>query len=162
SYTVVGSWGCFDTTANTGRIRLAVGGAPTIASDMPKTGTATYATGVGGAALVNGSTISNTLTANSTATFSANFATGSITTALTLAGPLSNATSGPITNFGTFNGTGTIASGSPGFTGTISGTGASGVFAGAFFGPQAREMGYDWAITGSNFNAVGTVTGVKN
>ena len=160
SYTLIGSWGHFDTTNVTpGLIRLAVGGAPTIASDMPKTGTATYSTSVGGAAFANGVTPSYTLTGNSTSTFSANFGAGTISNALTLAGAQG---SGPVTNFGTFTGTGSIASTGPGFTGTLTGTGATGVYSGAFFGPQALEMGYEWSLNGGTFTAVGTVTGLKN
>lgn len=161
SYTIVGSWGHIDTAANTAVFRLAVGGAPTIASDMPRTGTATYATSVGGSVVPTGGGVPYTLTGNSTGTFSANFANGSITTALTLAGtPASGG--GTVTSFGTFNGTGAIASSGPGFTGTLTGTSATGIFSGAFFGPQALEMGYDWSVTAPTFGAVGTVTGVKN
>ncbi|GAA0310796.1 hypothetical protein GCM10009087_21070 [Sphingomonas oligophenolica] len=162
SYTLTGSWQHFDTATNTALVRLAVGGAPTIASDMPKTGTATYSTTVGGAAnMPGGATPSYLLTGNSTATFSANFGTGAISTTLTLAGtqPSTGAT---VTNFGTFTGTGSIGSGGPGFTGTLAGTGANGVFSGAFFGPQALEMGYDWSLNGGSFTAVGAVTGRKN
>lgn len=159
SYTLTGSWGRFDTTNGTGLVRLAVGGAPTIASDMPKTGTATYSTAIGGSAVVPGTAAPYTLTGSSTATFSANFGTGAITTAMTLGG---TQTGPAVTNFGTFNGTGTLTSAGPGFTGTVSGTGANGVFSGAFFGPQALEMGYQWSINGSALSAAGTVTGRKN
>lgn len=161
SYTVVGSWGRFDTTNNTGIVRLAVGGAPTLASDMPKTGTATYSTATGGSAVATGVSVPYTLTGNSTSTFSANFGTGALTSSLTLAGtPASGG--GAVTNFGTYNGTGAIAASGPGFTGTLTGAGATGLYSGAFFGPKALEMGYEWSLTGSNFTAVGTVTGVKN
>jgi hypothetical protein len=160
SYTVVGSWGHID-PATTTLFRLAVGGAPTLAGDMPKTGTATYSTALGGSAVVSGVTVPYSLTGNSTTTFSANFGTGAISTLLTLAGtPASGGST--VTSLGTFTGTGTIASSSPGFTGTLTGTNANGLFAGAFFGPQALEMGYDWSVAGTNFSAAGTVTGVKN
>ncbi|MDH7972319.1 hypothetical protein QH494_09010 [Sphingomonas sp. AR_OL41] len=161
SYTVIGTWSTIDTTTNRALVRLAVGGAPTIASDMPKTGTATYNTSVGGAAVVTGVPVSYTLTGNSTATFSANFGTGAITTSLTLGGTPSNGSSTVVTSFGTFNGTGSIAAGGPGFAGTLTGTGANGIFSGVFQGPQALEMGYDWSITGTNVTAVGSVVGVK-
>src|SRR4051794_21533801 len=54
SYTLTGSWGHFDTGSGVGLVRLAVGGAPPIASDMPKSGTATYATAIGGSAVAPG------------------------------------------------------------------------------------------------------------
>ncbi|GAA0335132.1 hypothetical protein GCM10009087_51850 [Sphingomonas oligophenolica] len=160
SYTVLGIWGHIDTATNHAVFRLAVGGAPTLASDMPKSGTATYSVGVRGGAVPTGGGSAYTLNANSTATFSANFGTGAISTSLALAGTPASGGSA-VTSFGTFNGTGTIASNSPGFTGTLSGTGATGLFSGAFFGPQASEMGYDWSLTAPSFTAVGTVTGVK-
>ena len=160
SYTLLGSWGHIDNGVST--FRLAVGGAQTLASDMPKTGTATYSTATSGSAFTSGVTGSLVLAGNSTATFSANFGTGAISTSLTLAGTPSIGGGSTVTSLGTFNGTGTIASNGPGFTGTLSGTGATGIFSGAFFGPKALEMGYDWALSGANISAVGSTTGVKN
>lgn len=158
SYTILGSWGQLSTATAQSQNRLAVGGVPTIASDMPRTGSATYATAVGGAAAQG--TTNYTLNANSSATFSANFAANSVTTSLTLAGTaLPNGAA--VVPFGTFNGDGTISTSGPGFTGTLTGTGTTGAFSGAFFGPKALELGYDWFLSGGNLSAVGTVTGVK-
>ena len=114
---------------------------------MPRTGTATYAAAVGGAASQNG--VAYTLSGHSSATFSADFAANSVTTALTLGG-----TQGPngttVTQLGTFNGSGAIANGGPGFTGAFSAAnGVTGAFSGAFFGPKALEMGYDWYMNGA-------------
>lgn len=161
SYTVIGSWSQIDLTTGRALVRLAVGGAPTLASDMPKTGTATYNTWVGGLVVASGVAVPYSLTANSTATFSANFATGGISTSLSLAGTPASGGDMTVTSFGTFNGTGTIASGGPGFTGTLTGTSANGIFSGMFLGPQASEMGYDWALSGANITAVGSVFGKK-
>jgi hypothetical protein len=165
SYTLVGTWGHLNNPGNSGVYRIAVGGMPTLASDMPRMGSATYTVGVGGAAIQNGAAY--TLDGNSSATFTANFAANSVTTALNLAGtpvqpgtPFPGGT--PATPFGSFTGTGMISSSGPGFTGTLTGTGVTGVFSGAFFGPQALEMGYGWYLSGTQFNAVGVATGVKH
>lgn len=156
SYTLVGSWIRTDMTTNQSTVRLAVGGVPTVASDMPRTGTATYAVQVGGAAAQSGTSYS--LSGTSSATFSADFAANSVSTALTLGAMQAGA---PI-SFGTFNGTGAISSTGPGFTGTLNGSnGVTGVFAGAFFGPKAAEVGYDWFMSGPSFSAVGTAAGAK-
>lgn len=161
SYTAFGTWGAnLNTSSPT--YRIAIGGAPTIASDMPKSGTANYTLGVGGGANLAGTSYSIN---NGTGTFAANFATGAVTTTLTIAGmPPSNTAA--VTNFGTFNGTGTIASNSPGFSGTITGTASNGTaatggFSGAFFGPQALEVGFGYTINAGTFSAVGGVTGIK-
>jgi hypothetical protein len=161
SYTVVADWEHVNNLGQTGVARIAIGGMPTLASDMPRTGSATYATAVTGTANRGG--ISDSLTGNSTATFSADFAHGSVTTALNLVRSGLNVQ--PLA-LGSFNGTGTISSTGPDFTGTLSGGDTSGIaatgaFAGAFFGPKALEMGYAWYVSGGAFSAVGAVTGVK-
>lgn len=162
SYTVVGTWGTADLTAGTAVFRVAIGGSPTLNSDMPKSGTATYTVGVGGSALdrSGASPVNYTLAGNSSGTFSANFATGAISTSLTLAGTASPSGT-TVQPLGTFTGTGSLGSGGPGFSGTLSGTGANGVFSGLFLGPQALEMGFGYALSGATFSAAGAVTGVK-
>lgn len=200
SYTVLGVWSTIALSAESGTFRVAVGGAPTLASDMPKTGTANYTIGVGGNAILtqtpgisgtvsvpvtvlSNSTFSGSVTnadaiayppgggpvttvyslaGNSSGTFSANFATGAITTTLVLAGTALGQ-SGVPTSFGTFNGAGTLTSGGPGYTGTLTGVQApsSGSFSGAFFGPQAVETAFAYFLSGPNFSAAGGVGGVK-
>jgi hypothetical protein len=167
SYTVIGTWSTKEeeelgtviigASTKLATVRIAVGGSPTLSSDMPKTGTANYTIGVVGSAISSGD--SYNLSGSSSGTFSANFATGGITTTLTLAGQ--PAFSGSQINLGTFNGTGTIASGGPGYSGTLSGNGATGVFSGAFFGPQALETGFAYMLAAPNFSAVGAASGVK-
>lgn len=125
---------------------------------MPKTGTANYSLAIGGSANSNGTNY-NLGNGNSTATFTANFGTGGITTTLNLAGVANGQTA--VTSLGTFNGTGTISGTGPGFTGTLTGTSANGIFSGAFFGPQALEMGLAYYLNGANFSAVGAGGGIK-
>jgi hypothetical protein len=154
SYTLVGNWLHPGTSGM--NIYVAVGGASTLASDMPRTGTANYTIGVGGSAVVPnglGGATGNPLNGTSTGTFAANFGTGAINTSLHLV-----STGG--TDFGTFTGTGTIGSNSSGFTGTFAGT-TSSAFSGGFFGPQAAEVGMSYFIGTPTFSAAGAVTGVK-
>lgn len=156
SYALFGGW--VQSTASGSTHRLAVGGSPTLASDMPKTGSATYTVpGVGGSASANGASYS--LNGSSTATFSANFGAGTVATTLDLAGTPQGG--GAVSSFGSFTGTGTIAASSPGFSGTLTGTPANGVFAGAFFGPQAAEMALSYYLSGTNFGAAGQFGGTK-
>lgn len=166
SYTVIGTWSTSDQSslgtvgpADPDTFRVAVGGSPTLASDMPKTGTANYAIGVDGTILANGN--GYILLANSSGTFSANFGTGAITATLTLIGATPSCCSGSSINLGTFNGIGAIASAGPGYSGTLSGNGATGVFSGAFFGPQALETGFGYMLAGPNYSAAGVASGVK-
>ena len=138
-------------------------GVPTVASDMPKSGTATYQTSINGG-VFPGNVSPYSLQSQSTATFSANFANGTVATTLNLVGTASFSPSN--LNLGSFSGTGTIDAGGPGFSGTLASAASnpytgSGAFSGAFFGPQATEMGYAWYLSGGNFTAQGTVVGKK-
>lgn len=198
SYTTLGTWSTVEIGSNSGTFRIAVGGSPTLASDMPKNGSASYAIGVGGTAIktetglpvttstplslpssgMSGSstlvtdvtpyppgypvTTTYNLSGNSSGTFSANFATGAITTTLALVGTVAGPGATPV-NFGTFNGTGTLTSGGPGYTGTLAGgqTPSTGIFSGAFFGPQALETAFGYFLSGTNFSAAGAVVGAK-
>lgn len=163
SYTAIGSWNHFQGGFQS--VYFAVSGVPTISSDMPKSGTATYQTAVGGT-VYTGPNIVYSLQNSSTATFSANFGAGTVATTLNLSGTGLN---GQLpTDFGSYSGTGTITSGGPGFSGTLASvTGnpisATGEFSGAFFGPQATEMGYAWYLSNglNGFGAQGITTGSK-
>lgn len=150
SYTLLGNW-THNVTGVGSTSYIAVGGAPTQAGDVPKTGTANYTV------IVNGSVIPtagspNLLNGTASGTFSANFGAGTVSTTLNLQGASSN--------FGTLSGSGTIASASSGFTGTFSSV-TSGGFSGSFFGPQAAEMGMGWTATTGTYTAAGSVLGVK-
>jgi len=153
SYLEVGQFADFDTL--NGQIWLAVGGVPTLASDMPKSGTATY-TAMTSGSIIGPTTANRTDDNASSATFSANFGTGAINTTLHLIGAAPTPT-----DYGTFTGTGSIASGTPGFTGSFAGTAGAG-FSGAFFGPQAKEMGYTYIFTSGSNTVIGSTVGRKN
>ncbi|MFM5918174.1 MAG: transferrin-binding protein-like solute binding protein [Novosphingobium sp.] len=156
SYTIIGTWGHITPAGQT--YRISVGGAPTIATDMPKSGSANYSLAIGGSANSNG-TGYNLGNGNSTATFTANFGTGAINTTLNLGGVANGQTA--VTSLGTFTGTGTITGSGPGYSGTLTGTSANGIFSGAFFGPQALEMGFTYYLKGATFSAVGAGAGTK-
>lgn len=155
TYAMLTIWNRIDFAGGTSTGRISFGGSQTQAADVPRTGSATYSVATGGAARV-GATTYNLV--NSTATFSANFASNSVQTSLSLGGVTTPG--GAVTNFGTFNGTGTIMSTGPSFSGTFAGN-ATGVFSGAFFGPQAAEVGYGYVLNGTNFGAAGAVFGAK-
>jgi hypothetical protein len=160
SYTAIGNWNRIQNGVQT--LYFAVSGVPTIVSDMPRSGTATYQTSVGGTAFALGGSTPRSLQANSTATFSANFGAGTVATTLNLVGAGLNQ---PPVDFGSYSGTGTITSGGPGFSGTLASAAsnpisATGEFSGAFFGPQASEMGFGWYLTGG-IGAQGIITGTK-
>lgn len=165
SYMTTGDWSHIENGVSS--IYLSIFGVPTTADDMPRNGTATYQTSINGSALDNFSTF-YTLGANSTATFSANFGTGTVSTTLNLIG-ITTVNPTPV-DFGSYTGSGVIASGTPGFSGTLAPAAGNalsltGEFSGAFFGPQAAEMGYAWYLgsgTGrSSFGAQGITTGSK-
>lgn len=155
SYTLFGTF--LDGSGGISRSWTAVGGAPTLASDMPKTGSATYSAETS-ANVVGGGTVYTT-TAASTATFGVNFQSGAITTSIHLIGAPGG--SSTTTDFGTFDGTGTISASGPGFTGSFAGTTGPG-FTGAFFGPQAGEMGYVYNFVSGTFEYFGGTAGKKN
>jgi len=156
SYTLMGDWH-FDDGQTT---YLIVGGVPTVASDMPKSGTANYAVAVANGATLDSTGSYDLVMGGSTGTFSTNFATGAISTSLHIVGKEDFA--GTIKDFGTLTGTGTIGASSPEFTGALSQGAGTGSFSGSFFGPQALEMGYSWYFQGTGFNSVGMVAGRKN
>jgi hypothetical protein len=160
SYTALGGWAHFQNGLD---VYSAVAGVPTIASDMPRNGTANYQTSISGQVYNNGGSMRYDFTSDSSATFSANFGAGTVDTTLHLVGSQPNASA---VDFGSYSGNGTIASGSPGFSGTLASTASSpvvanGEFAGAFFGPQAKEMGYGFYAIGSGMSAEGLVVGTK-
>lgn len=157
SYTSLTSWSRLERSKGYWQDYFGVGGVPTLASDMPRAGTATYSATIYGGAVQNGSPYG--LGPGSSATFSADFGKNSVATSFTMVS-VADAGSAAIP-FGTFNGTGTISNSGPGFGGTLSGNGTTGIFSGAFFGPKAIEMAYAWYLSGGNLSAAGAVVGVK-
>ena len=165
SYILLGDWS-HTIQPGVSRNYVFVAGIPTISSDMPKNGTATYQTSIDGSAeTYNG--LSYRLASASTATFSANFSAGTVSTTLDLTGVVPGNPN--LTPFGKYSGTGTISSGGSGFTGTLTqdvptNPATTGAFSGAFFGPQAKEVGYAWFVTNpalGGLRAQGYVIGVK-
>ena len=156
-------WLRTDATNGANRYTFGVWGYPTIASDLPTTGTATYTAKISGrgvaAAATGGATLS-TLTGNVTITV--NFATGLVTYSATV-----NSTVGAVTAvFGTVSGTGAYGTGATQFTGSFGPTSPlAGTVAGTFFGPQAAEIGITFAgsgvIAGKDTRIVGVIVGKK-
>lgn len=129
-------------------------GIRTLASDMPRTGSATYGlslVGEGPGVPVQGS-----------GNIAANFGSGTVSVSLTpeyVYGPQRIGSLGPIT------GTGTISSSTSSFMSTISSSAYVGTANGNFYGPQATEVGGNFAITSSTSGAliaVGAFSGKKN
>jgi hypothetical protein len=142
-------------TARQFNIGVFVIGQDTGAANMPHTGSANYSGIVDGYASIGGTAYR---LLGSTGTLSASFASGTIAATLSLRGnsDFLTGTLGTLQNFGTLNGTGTVAAGSSGYSGTLTGFGMNGQFAGGFFGPVANETGYGFSASGGT----GTITGV--
>jgi hypothetical protein len=161
-------WGSYADTENfaTGTLAQFAFGIETADNDMPRTGSATFSTVASGIVIApvegGGSTGYYNLLGDG-ATFSANFATMSVDTSIHLLTNGGLPTLPAIDrDFGTVAGTGVIASTGPGFAGTFTTAGFTGNFTGAFFGPSALEMGYNF--TGSStdgFSVIGSVFGVQ-
>lgn len=152
------------------RLTYIMAGVPTIASDVPTTGTASFtATSVIGLATdtTNGAGFGTGYDlSGSTATLSADFAANTVQTSLKLSGiPIGG---GASRDFGTFTGSGTIGNSSPTvlyrniFSGTLTtaGPGDAG-FSGSFFGPQASEFAYVWTVFQNGLSAEGIVAGKR-
>ncbi|WP_336977932.1 transferrin-binding protein-like solute binding protein [Altererythrobacter fulvus] len=133
-------------------------GVATQDGDLPTSGSASYSAKlVAGGALRYDGGVDLNYSLDSTASFSADFRAGTVSTSLHLIGVKDAITQ----DLGTMTGAGTIASGGPGFAGTLGGS-ANGLFSGAFFGPKGVEMGYSFYVENAGFNASGTVVGKKN
>ena len=136
------------------RLVHAIGGFETRASDMPRSGQASYRTFLAGTWLAS----DRNRPVAGTADFNVDFATGAVSTALTL----TEGNPGP--SIGAYSGTGSTYD-STRFTGvlsTTSGTLFEGDFRGAFFGPQAAEFGYAFRLSSSASGVIdGAVVGRK-
>ena len=172
TYLSYGFWSHGLNTAGEKRQTWFLFGYPTLASDMPRTGTATYSAKVAGG-FMNGIDATgrggSQLSVMGTATFSADFGAGSVTTGLNLI----HSDLGSEFPVGTFSGTGNITSATGQFSGSFTSTDSpfSGTFNGGFFGPQAKEMGYGFFLSGHQANVGmggmdwkinGVVVGTKN
>lgn len=158
------AWWRGDSTAGAKRITYGTYGYPTVASDLPTTGTATYTTIVAGRAVISPAAgASSVEKLAGTVTVSINYATGLVTVTM----DLSRVTAGGNVAYGTFTGTGAIPVGSTQFTGSFGpGSTAGGTFQGVAYGPQAAEVGISFAISGAvaagDSRAVGVLVGKKS
>lgn len=155
-----GGWWRGESTAGIKRVTYATLGYPTVASDMPTTGSVTYTVRVAGRSVVSPTAGASSVDKLSgTATLTINYATGLVSLSMTL--------NRGATAYGTFTGTGAIAAGNTQFTGSFgAGSAAGGTFQGLAYGPQAAEIGITFAITGTipagETRAVGVVIGRKS
>jgi hypothetical protein len=166
TYTMFGQWHDMNNRTGESATRNFVTGSSTRPDDMPK-GIATYRTRIRGSAVqivdsstgfsFEGGTFSS---GPSSATISVDFQSGQISTTLNLKG--TNNVGGETVDFGSYSGTAAIVSASSSYTGELKGDRGSGLFTGGFFGPQAAETGYVWAIKGNDFSAGGEVSGHRN
>lgn len=158
------AWWRGASTAGVKRVTYGTFGYPTVATDLPTTGTATYTTTVAGRAVISpaaGASSVDKLTG--TVTVSVNYATGLVTVTM----DLSRVTAGGNVAYGTFTGTGAIPVGSTQFTGSFGpGSTVGGTFQGVAYGSQAAELGISFALSGTvaagDSRAVGVVLAKKN
>ena len=155
-----------DSTTGAHRITYGVWGYPTVASDMPAPTTAvpvvtaTYTLRIAGRRVTPAGVVKLSGTVN----VNVNFGTGAVTMVATV-----NTLDalGVATFYGTYNGTGSIAVGATTFTGNFDASSPlPGNFTGAFFGPQAAELGISFAASGTvaatDTRLVGVIVGKKN
>lgn len=158
------AWWRGDSTAGAKRITYGTFGYPTVSTDLPTSGTATYTTTVAGRAVISpaaGASSVDKLTG--TVTVSVNYATGLVTVTM----DLSRVIAGGNVAYGTFTGTGAIPVGSTQFTGSFGpGSTIGGTFQGVAYGSQAAELGISFALSGTvaagDSRAVGVVLAKKN
>lgn len=134
-------------------------GIKTAPGDLPTSGTASYRTTLDGVFAGNSGVY--TLSGNSGIT--ADFAAGTIDFSLNPTGR--NIVDGSSKVFGAILGSGTIASGTTGFTGTsdaVSMNGYTATLAGQFYGPQGAEVGSTFKLTGADGQGSGVIIGKKN
>jgi hypothetical protein len=138
-------------TVYKGRLSISIGGVETVASDMPKTGTASYA-GISTGYLFD----SPQITLSVSSTLSVDFSSRSVSTSMSLRGE-------PSQSLGMFTGTAPIDQTGIHFKGDLNADGvAKGTFSGGFFGPQAIEAGYIFRVATNVGIVDGAVLGRKN
>ena len=150
-YVFLSSWQKI--AGNTSTFRLGTAGVITFASDLPTT-TVTYNVAFGGSVRTGTANPVTVDTARSTGTMVINFTarTGTISVPLFAADG---------TSLGTVTGNITLPAGASSFTGTITFGGSNGVISGAFFGPNALEIGYAAGMTSTTQSYVGLGGGRK-
>lgn len=152
-YLSYGGWTLGNGSDSLYRVNFFLFGNPTTAVDMPKTGTANYKLSVTGEIAIS---LFPVLIGDGTLT--ANFAQGTIGTRLNLYAsygyafaPSGSSMATAAASLGRFDGTANISSDSSMFQGqfTSPNTSLTGTFHGAFYGPEAAEVGYAFALKGS-------------
>jgi hypothetical protein len=158
NYTGWGEWNITSTNAGaqtSNRFEFAYG-IPTLLSDLPRTGTATYPLQLTGYDQAGGFPITGG------GTLSANFAAGTINVSLSpaLVQQPGQTNFTPIT---TLTGSGAIASNSGAFSAPLTATGYTGGVNGGFYGPQAAEVGGAFYYSGGSAgsSAAGVLLGKK-
>ncbi|WP_448663589.1 hypothetical protein ACG3SL_02635 [Sphingomonas sp. CJ20] len=159
-----GAWWRGDSTAGAKRLTYTLFGYNTVPTDMPTTGTGSYASRVAGRLVSTSGGTTSVLKVSGTITTTVNFATGLVSLSMALSTlPADGSAAVP---YGTFTGQGAYASGSNVFTGSFStGSPLSGPFTGAFYGSAAKEIGITFAGSGTvgaaDQRLVGVVLGKK-
>jgi hypothetical protein len=142
TYVNFGMWTHHDSGTATTRQYALVYGFLTPESAIPRSGSASYRTMVNGSSTIIG-TNAGTRDVGGSATFDVDFASAAVNTQLSLA----YVVNGEQTPIGTFSGSSGIYSNQ--FWGPLTSNVSyfvGGSFAGAFYGPNAEEMGYSFAI----------------
>ncbi|TGX43403.1 hypothetical protein E5A74_09615 [Sphingomonas naasensis] len=158
------NWWRGDSTTGAKRITTSVFGYPTVATDMPATGTQAYTSTVVGKLVDVTAGVTTVSRVGGTVTVSVNFSTGLVDLAFNL-----NRTpeaGGATTAFGAFTAQGAIPTKQNLFSGSFTGsTTLSGTLTGGFFGSQGKEIGIAFAangtIGGGNQRLVGVIVGKK-
>ncbi len=142
-YLSFGEWQRHDERDNNSHsVTSFIYGTPTSFAEMPKTGAATYSL------LVRASSTGGYLSYVGDGALTANFASGQLSTRIDVYG----SSIGGLYDFlyARMNGTGTIASNSAAFGGQLAASNNSfvGTFQGAFYGPDAPEVGLTFSVKG--------------
>lgn len=142
------AWWRGDSTVGAKRVTYTVFGYNTVTTDMPTTGTVSYASRVAGRLVGVSGSATSVLKVSGTITTSINFATGLVN--LSMALNTIPADGGAEVPYGTFTGQGAISVGNNQFTGSFTtGSPLSGTFAGALYGSAAKEVGIVFAGSGT-------------
>lgn len=153
-----------DSATGDHRVTYGVFGYPTVTSDFPTTGTATYSAKIAGRAVgVTGGT-GSIVKLGGTVTVTINFGTG----AVTYTANVTQIVGGVESAYATYTGSGAVPSGTAQFSGSF---GASspipGTFTGTLFGAAGAELGISFAGAGTTTGGVdtriaGVIVGKKN
>jgi hypothetical protein len=133
-------------------------GIATAAADMPRTGTASYRTTLDG----QFADTSGVYALGGSSSLTADFAAATVAFSMTPVG--TNVVSGITKDFGTQSVSAAMQSGTNRFSGQgiSNAEGYRAGFQGAFYGPQAAEVGGVFSIVGNNGFGTGAVVGRKN